>query len=311
MTLRVAVVGAGAMGAKHARAVASAGDQVVLVVDKDHQRASRLAEAHGAQPRTDMSDLGEHGVEAAVVATPTADHPETTAHLLGKGIPVLVEKPHRTPSQPGWVAAAGEPRCWVGMSTRHLAGMATVADAIATGTLGEIVLWSDRIWYQLRSHALPGWYFDRDLAGGGILTTNGVHALDRVKWMLGDLRIESARLGRIFPNHETEDTASIAGTVGETRVEISLVWSSGPVPSSELIVVGTEGTAIVRQGQDWAIQSPGMVARGLETEIDDPLRRQWEAFREALASESEQGPTPQFLEGVMNQIESIYGESDL
>lgn len=73
--MRIALVGVGSMGRHHARHLAELGAALVLV-----------------DPA-----LGHHGhtegVDAAVVAVPTALHHEVALPLLERGIPCLVEKP--------------------------------------------------------------------------------------------------------------------------------------------------------------------------------------------------------------------------
>lgn len=277
-----------------------------VVVDRLLPKAKILASSYGAAAVDTLEDMTDERIDAAVVTTPTSDHHSTTRMLLDRGIPVLVEKPHRMPAQDRWEPRPDEPLCWVGVSTRYSRGMSAVRNAIQTGALGDIVLWSDRIWFELRPESLPAWYFDPQMAGGGVLVTNGVHALDRVEWMLGPLEIESSHLSSVIEGHATEDLATVTGRAGETRVEISLLWAGGALPPPELVVVGTKGTASVRQGRDWEISSDELSETGHEVSEDEPFEVQWEAFRNALLSGDEGGPTPERLERVMDGIQQIY-----
>lgn len=91
--LRVAIVGAGVMGANHARIARVQSDvQIDLIVDRDSTRGSRLAESLGAQYAPDLRDISRD-IDAAIVATPTTDHAEVASALLRRDIHVLVEKP--------------------------------------------------------------------------------------------------------------------------------------------------------------------------------------------------------------------------
>lgn len=308
--LRVALVGAGWMGGRHGHAVTEHGDSVSVVVDRLGERAEALASVFGAVASNGLATAPFDSIDAAIVCTPTSDHSQTSRYLLDRGIPVLVEKPHRMPSQDPWRIRDDDPLCWVGLSTRYLRGMAAVRNAVKEGLLGEIVFWSDRIWFELSHDSLPRWYFDPAIAGGGVLTTNGVHALDRVRWMLGSVRVESSYLGGLFDDHRTEDVAVLTGVSGQTCVEISLLWSKGAVPPSELTVVGTDGTASVRQGKDWEIVADGRSERGTEAGGEDPLVSQWGAFRVALLTEGHDGPTPHSLERVMNDIQDVYSRHE-
>ena len=90
--LRVAVVGAGAMGANHARVTsADARATLAYVLDSDAARAEALAASFDAQ--TGESWEQALACDAAIVATPTETHVELGIALLEAGVPVLVEKP--------------------------------------------------------------------------------------------------------------------------------------------------------------------------------------------------------------------------
>ncbi len=90
---KVAVVGVGHLGSRHARIYAeSPNAELVGVVDTDIARARAVAEAHGARAFTDISEL-DSGIRAASVAVPTVSHLEVARRLLEAGVHVLVEKP--------------------------------------------------------------------------------------------------------------------------------------------------------------------------------------------------------------------------
>ncbi|MGH9271801.1 MAG: Gfo/Idh/MocA family oxidoreductase [Ilumatobacteraceae bacterium] len=88
--VRVAVIGAGVMGANHARIARQlVGVELVAVVDADPARAA--AAAGEAAALTTIDGLPE--ADLAVVAVPTDQHLEVAATLAGRGMHLLVEKP--------------------------------------------------------------------------------------------------------------------------------------------------------------------------------------------------------------------------
>lgn len=93
VTIRnVALVGAGQMGANHARTIHRSEEfRLAFVVDTDIDRAIELANRFGANAVSSIEDLKD--VQAAVVATSTKTHFEIVENLLGLRIPVLCEKP--------------------------------------------------------------------------------------------------------------------------------------------------------------------------------------------------------------------------
>lgn len=99
--VRVAVVGAGSMGASHARVYSTLkGAELVAVVDADRERAEHVAELYGARAVSHVSDL-EGEVEAASVAVPSSVHHEVGLELLGLGVDCLIEKPIASDLQQG------------------------------------------------------------------------------------------------------------------------------------------------------------------------------------------------------------------
>jgi predicted dehydrogenase len=91
--IRLAVVGAGIMGANHARVSRALPTvELVAVVDPDLGRARALAAGSGARASADVDDvLGS--VDAAVIAVPTAHHLPVAERCIAAGVHVLVEKP--------------------------------------------------------------------------------------------------------------------------------------------------------------------------------------------------------------------------
>lgn len=86
----VAVVGCGHMGSHHARTVArNPKCRLVAAVDVIPERAQRLASIYGAEARSTVPD----GVDAVIVATPTASHVDVALPHLREGRWCLVEKP--------------------------------------------------------------------------------------------------------------------------------------------------------------------------------------------------------------------------
>ena len=90
---KVAVVGVGHLGSRHARIYAeSPNAELVGVADVDLAKARAVADAHGVRAAADVAELIPD-IAAASVAVPTVSHRDVTAELLEAGVHVLVEKP--------------------------------------------------------------------------------------------------------------------------------------------------------------------------------------------------------------------------
>lgn len=108
--LKLAVVGAGMMGARHARIARTIRDvAVTVVVDRDESKGRQLAEHVGAT-YLPCADALPGEAEAAIVAVPTESHAEVGMMLLENGLDVLMEKPIAATMEEakGLVAAAEE-----------------------------------------------------------------------------------------------------------------------------------------------------------------------------------------------------------
>ncbi len=91
--LRVAVIGAGAMGANHARVINQLkGVELAAIVDASADRGRALAETYGCTYAPSIDGL-IGTVDAATVATSSTAHAAVAVPLLAAGIPCLVEKP--------------------------------------------------------------------------------------------------------------------------------------------------------------------------------------------------------------------------
>ncbi|WP_127144517.1 Gfo/Idh/MocA family protein [Pelagibacterium montanilacus] len=313
MGLRVAIIGAGWMGATHGAAIAANGDEVVLVIDADSEQAKALAAKHGARAGTELSMT--QGLDAAVIATPSFQHLEQATALARMGVDVLVEKPHRLPNQSsdGLIGAieAGGARVLVGMTTRFHEGIMALAEALRTRELGAILSYADSYFFELAPDTLAPWYFDPRLSGGGVVTTNGVHLIDRCAWLLGeDMRVEAAEgLVPLHPGHRVEDHAELRlrGRTSGTPVTLSLLWAPYPCPEPELRVVGTHGIARIGLSR-WVIETAEVARGGTIERPDDAFVRQWADFRACLANGGVGGNVPDVLtlESTLELISQIY-----
>jgi predicted dehydrogenase len=99
--LRVVVIGVGSFGRNHARVISSLPDvDLRAIVDADGVRGRAVAEEFGSVYVRDLQ-LAIAGIDAGIVATPTATHEEVASKLLNAGIDVLVEKPIAASSAAG------------------------------------------------------------------------------------------------------------------------------------------------------------------------------------------------------------------
>lgn len=88
----IALVGAGQMGALHARVLAQSTEcDFVRVVEPSSEKGLPIADRYGAEWTADFDSL--KGIDAVVIAAATEVHYELAKRVLELGRPMLVEKP--------------------------------------------------------------------------------------------------------------------------------------------------------------------------------------------------------------------------
>ena len=147
--LRVAVVGAGAMGSDHVRRITStiAGADVVAVVDPDTARATAAAErAPGAITAASFEDaLDATPIDAVIVATPGFLHEPVLVPAIERGLAVLCEKPLTTSAEDSLriveleQASSERPRIQVGFMRRFDKGYQELRALRESGANGALL----------------------------------------------------------------------------------------------------------------------------------------------------------------------------
>jgi predicted dehydrogenase len=94
VTLRVGVIGLGAMGRHHVRVWSDLeGAELVAVSDVDELAVARATRGRDLKGFTDFEALIGSGVDAVSIAVPTGLHEAVAVAALSRGVAVLIEKP--------------------------------------------------------------------------------------------------------------------------------------------------------------------------------------------------------------------------
>ena len=194
--LDLAIIGCGAIaGLCHLPSAARLEQvRVSALVDTDLARAERLAMRYGV-PRAarDVTELPELP-HAAIVALPHDLHAPVSIALLRRGIHVLVEKPmalsvHECDAMIDAARRAGAVLA-VGLVRRFLPEIRqakAIVDSAALGTIRGFEAREGRIYDWNPS---SDFFLKRERAGGGVLIEAGVHVLDTLLFLLGELSVE-------------------------------------------------------------------------------------------------------------------------
>lgn len=201
--LRIGVIGTGSMGKNHAR-VCSELEKVELIgiADSNLETAKKVAEKFDAKAYTNYQEL-LYEVDAAIVATPTVTHYDIAMDFLNKGKHVLLEKPIcesvqkaemilKKAEETGLILA-------VGHIERHNPAVNFVKDSMENKRFGELITIASK-----RVSNLPGRI--RDV---GVIFDFGVHDIDVMRYLAGNVKSVYAKAGRFNENIDNEDHANI------------------------------------------------------------------------------------------------------
>ena len=302
--LRAAVIGLGAMGANHARVYAEIdGVELAAVADTDPARVEAATRARAARGYDDYRRmLAEERVDLLTVAVPTRAHLDVAAHVIERGVPLLVEKPLAATLAEGerlrdLAAASGVP-LMVGHIERFNPAVVELQARLRAGELGRV----------FQVHARRVGPFPERVRDVGVVLDLAPHDIDVMRFLLGSevVRVQAETEQRINTEHEDMLAGLLRFANGVVGV-LDINWLT-PTKIRELSVLGERGMFVVDylardltfyenahvsglsaaagQPVDWAARHLKGVSEGpvhmLHVEKREPLRVELEAFARAV-----------------------------
>jgi len=257
---KVALVGAGVIGALHGRVITALADrlELVAVADVEIERAERIAAGHGGRPFPSLTAaLAAEQVDIVAVCTPTGRHGEVAIEALAAGKHVIIEKPAEiTVARTDEIIEAQQKAgTLVTVISQHRFDEATEVTlaAIERGELGRLTSgiasidwWRGQVYYDSGD-----WRGTWELDGGGALMNQGVHTVDLLVAAMGRPIEVFAYTGTLA--HERIEVEDVA--VGVVRFEsgalgvLHATTAAYPGLSARLQVHGDRGSAVIDNDQ--------------------------------------------------------------
>ena len=254
--VRIALVGAGVIGAHHGRVIAELADRVelVAVADLDLERAERLAVEHGGKAVATLTEaLTAVEIDVVTVCTPTGRHAEVAMEALAAGKHVIIEKPAEVTVEriDELIAAQQRAGTLVAVISQHRFDPATevTIDAIRRGELGRLTSGIASIdWWRGQSYYDSGdWRGTWELDGGGALMNQGVHTVDLLVATLGrPVEVYAYTATLAHQRIEVEDVA--VGVVKFANGALGVLHATTaayPGLSARLQVHGDRGSVVI------------------------------------------------------------------
>jgi len=323
--IKVAIIGTGFIADYHARGLQALPDvEIIMAIDTRLESAEKFAAKYNIRETVSdaMSIAGRDDVDAVVLGIPNKFHSPYALEFLKNRKDVFLEKPMAiSPGEGDQIIETSKSTgqlVMVGHMWRFDTEVNYLRKAVESGKLGKIVKTKG---YGIHENWGPsGWFTKKDLSGGGALADMGVHAIDTVRYILGDPVPQTvyAEIGTFFGDYDVDDSGIIiiSWDNGTTSIIESGWWQphmDGPEAATRIF--GTLGYGSVfptflkfkedGSREDYKEPGPAKTEHCDQTMYD----RQMEYFVDCIRTRKQ--PSPGFDEGqmVLKIVDAAYQSS--
>jgi len=294
--VKVGLIGAGAMGATHARTLETAvrGAELVAVSDIDTARAAAVA-GTGRIHNDAQALIADPDVDAVLIASSAETHEEHVLACLEAGKPVLCEKPLATTVEGcrrivEAEAARDRRLVQVGFMRRYDHGYLELKRLLDGGAIGTPLL----VHCAHRNADIP-LPFTTEQA----ITDSVVHEVDIVRWLLEQeitaVSVLAGRASRHAPDGVRDPQVVLLETSGGVLVDVESFLRAQYGYDIRCEVVGEEGTLELPAPAAPPIRSDGRhsraVAPGFEVRFAQAYRDELQAWVDGMRLGRATGPT--------------------
>ena len=249
--MRLAVLGCGSIGTRHAKNIAQIGGHKLVLHDSDRSKAESLSNATGASVARTIDEALSSNPDAVLICTPPESHAALAAKALESGAHCFVEKPlaidHDSALHVTELAEKRELVLMVGFNLRFHPGLIKTHELVTNGSIGRVMMVRAEF-----GQYLPDWrpttnyrdnYIVNKETGGGIVREES-HETDYVQWLGGPIQDVYTAAGQLSDLDMTaEDSALMimrleSGALAELHVDCVQRGYS-----RKCTVIGTAGTA--------------------------------------------------------------------
>jgi len=255
---QLGIIGAGNISDTHARAAGGIkGVEIAAIYGSNRDKATRLAQLYGGAVYENFETFLEHRpLDLVMIGSPSGLHAEQGIAAARRGLHVLVEKPidittARADALIKECARAGV-KLGVCFQDRVAPDLARLKQLVEAGSLGRPTLVSAQVkWYRPPEYYRDSrWRGTFELDGGGALINQGIHTVDLLLWLVGDVTRVNAKAITALHDIEAEDTVVATlefanGAIGT----LEAATSAYPGYPRRIELTGSEGTIIVEDSR--------------------------------------------------------------
>jgi len=273
--IRVAIVGCGRMGMRHADAYKKIPTVIISgFYDVKNSIASSVASQYRSNAYKSVEEIvSDSNIDAVSICTPNSQHYEILDMAIKAGKHILVEKPIVTTERHCELlekTAKKYKKIMVGHTHRFYQCNIALKSVLESGTIGKpkIINIFDYIPGKNPGQSVPLWTKEKKF-GGGILMTDFIHTVDKLSWFTGKAikKVHTHMLSNFITNGSVED--AIMCTIELEGDLIANCIHCCPSPGTTDMstkIIGTEGEVRMTFANEIAVLKESI------TQIDYPFR---------------------------------------
>ena len=237
--VKVGIVGLGRWARTLTRAVQQSGKLKIVAAygvlpqERESYRAE-LGDPYGIRVTQDLATLlSDPEVEGAILTVPNEEHWPVAREVARAGKHVYTEKPIAN-TVPEALQIAGLQQQYgvtvtVGHSARLMAGIRQIKEAIDAGELGRVTFMETNFSnFRGLSFTPAMWRWYRDKAPGGVLSLLGIHQIDVLRYLGGEMLEVTSMSSKLSPTGmETDDQSMTLIRFADGKVGyVGACWTS-------------------------------------------------------------------------------------
>src|SRR5688572_283818 len=265
----IGILGGGNISETHARAAREVnGLEIAAVYGRSQDKVARLAQLYGGTIYGDLQSFLSHKpMDFVAIGSPSGLHAEHGVAVARCGLHVLVEKPMDITTERADALIAECEKAGVKLGVffqdRVAVDICRLKDLLDAGRLGKPILASASVkWYRPPEYyGNSSWRGSWALDGGGALMNQGVHTVDLLLWLLGDVRRVYARTLAALHAIEVEDTAvAVLEFANGAVATLEATTAAWPGYDRQVSITGTLGTVVIEQARvvKWDVREPAL-----------------------------------------------------
>jgi len=257
--VNVAVVGYGGMGGWHTKTIAEVPEVKLVGVYDILSERNKVAESAGIHAYASFEELlTDENVDVVTVAIPNDQHKDVCIKAMEAGKLVICEKPVTMSTEVLEEIIAASVRTGsvftVHQNRRWDEDFRVAEKIVKSGELGKVYSIQSRVH---GSRGIPGDWRNTKAQGGGMVLDWGVHLLDQMNMMMGEMPVSVYATLSNVTNEEVDDGFTAVFKFKNDMEFTVEVGTSNFINLPRWYVLGLNGTAVIR---DWDITGEIVVA---------------------------------------------------